>query len=347
MAQTSSLTLSQIRRLSFRALNKSGLNQVSSKVLANVITAAERDGCLSHGLFRVPGYCSALISGKIDGTTSPKAKSNGIAVAAFKNSAHFSALWYEAETLAREGIASLVFVNTKAFVAHSPGGKERVYGTNPMSFGFPRHTQKPSNKGTEWSTEPFVFDMASSATARGEIQIAQREGKKLPQGAAVDVSGNPTTDPTLALQGSQLPFGGHKGSVIALMIELLAAGSTGSPFAFETHRDDTKNDNTPTINGQMIVAMQPRLISGFIGESSDSFSELKNQTNQLDPYYRIEQLFQAILGNSDDANDSSVFNANDLRLPSYRRYKQRLQTEKNGFVEVQTELLHEIEVFAN
>merc|ERR1719482_1985514 len=103
-----------------------------------------------------------------------------------------------------------------------------------MSFAFPRA-----------SGPPLVFDQASSTMARGEIMIHEREGKVLPEGAAVDADGIPTTDPTAALAGAQLTFGGPKGSAIALMVELVAAGLTGSPFSFEAAAKSAEGNNGP------------------------------------------------------------------------------------------------------
>ena len=72
----------------------------------------------------------------------------------------------------------------------------------------------------------MVFDQASAAMARGEIMMAARDGHTLPAGVGVDKDGNPTTDPNGILEGGAiLPFGGHKGSAIAMMVELLAGDS--------------------------------------------------------------------------------------------------------------------------
>ena len=81
------------------------------------------------------------------------------------------------------------------------GGTKPLFGTNPMSFAWPR----PGGP-------PFCFDMATSASARGEIQIRMRDGRQLPEGWAIGPDGKPTTDPRQALLGAQLPFGGFKGS---------------------------------------------------------------------------------------------------------------------------------------
>ena len=75
-----------------------------------------------------------------------------------------------------------------------------MYGTNPMAFGFPRRAGEP----------PLIWDQASAFMARGDISLHEQQGLQLPVGAAVGPSGEPTTDPTAALQGAQLTFGGHK-----------------------------------------------------------------------------------------------------------------------------------------
>jgi LDH2 family malate/lactate/ureidoglycolate dehydrogenase len=71
----------------------------------------------------------------------------------------------------------------------------------------------------------------SSLTERASKYVAyrlsrgrreRRAGKLLPEGWAIDSTGQSTTDPIAALAGSLLPFGGHKGSALSTMIELLA-----------------------------------------------------------------------------------------------------------------------------
>ena len=97
-----------------------------------------------------------------------KARSQGIAALGITNSYHFAALWPETEALAEQGLAAFAFVTSSSFVAPA-GGTKPLFGTNPMSFAWPREG-KP----------PMVFDQASSASARGEIQIHQRDGKPIP-----------------------------------------------------------------------------------------------------------------------------------------------------------------------
>ena len=339
------LQLSDVKAICKNALAASGINPVATAAITEVVTAAERDGCHSHGLFRVPGYCQGILSGTVNGSALPKvsdvapgvvrvdagggysppailagrelaiskARENGISCLVIHNSVHFAALWWEVEALAREGIVSLAFVNSRSFVAHQPGGKRKLYGTNPMAFGFPRAAPKDDNQNdTDTPTsikDPLVWDQASSAMARGEIQLCQRDGRILPEGVAIDRDGQPTTSPEEALEGAQLPFGGHKGSLIAMMVELLAAGLTGSNFAFEAENDC---GNGPTNHGELIIMIDPLVTTGGDG------------------YIRhCEMLFENILEEE------------GTRLPSMRRYANRLKTPTEG-VSIPQSLYQEI-----
>src|SRR5690606_13009975 len=114
------------------------------------------------------------------------------------------------------------FTSSSPYVAPA-GGKRPFFGTNPMSFSWPRRNRPP-----------MVFDQASSMMARGEIQIAARDGHEVPPGAGIDAEGRATTDPRAILEGAQLAFGGYKGASIALMIDLLAGPLIGEVTSIET-----------------------------------------------------------------------------------------------------------------
>lgn len=220
-----------------------------------------------------------------------KAREQGIAALAITNSHHFAALWPEAERLADQGLVAFAFVTAKSYVAPS-GGIKPLYGTNPMAFAWPREGKLP-----------IVFDQASSASARGEIMIHERDGKPIPDGWAIDSQGRPTNNPTEALAGAQLPFGGYKGGSIALMVELLAGALIGDVFSFEATANDVK-DGGPPKRGEFMIAIDPtRCVSG-----GGSLSQLAH----------AETLFAEILGQE------------GTRLPSDRRYLARETTPKVG-----------------
>ncbi len=323
--EQSRLSLEEVHDLTTTTLTKLGASGDNAEAIADTITAAERDDCKSHGLFRLPGYCAGLRNGRIDGRAVPaihdlapavaqvdakggfaplalrvgrpalieKAQSQGIAALPVVNSHHFAALWYEVEAVAQEGLVAFAFVNSRSFVAPA-GGTKPLFGTNPLSFGWPR-------KGRP----PMVFDQASSAIARGEIQIHLRDGKSIPEGWAIDTDGNPTTDPAAALAGAQLPFGGYKGSAIALMVELMASGLPRSHFGYEAAAEDP-GDGGPSKGGELMLAMDP---SRFVADRDGGAS--------LD---HAEALFAQLLGQD------------GTRLPSDRRFAARKRTPTEGIV---------------
>ena len=69
---TVSLTLEKIFELAKKTLLANGCDDETASILANLIKNAERDGSLSHGLFRLPAYVSGLKSGKINGKGKPE-----------------------------------------------------------------------------------------------------------------------------------------------------------------------------------------------------------------------------------------------------------------------------------
>src|SRR5690606_32945026 len=128
---------------------------------------------------------------------------------------HSTALWPVVEEIAAHGLAALSMNPTHDWVAPA-GGVAGALGTNPLAFARPRP-----------DPPPYVFDFATSAGARAEIALHRQQGRALPPGWGLDAHGRPTTDPAAVLAGAMLPFGGHKGSALATMIELLAGPFIG------------------------------------------------------------------------------------------------------------------------
>ena len=265
-----------IHRAVAAALGRAGCDAANAEAVAAVVAAAERDGCASHGVFRLGGYLAALRSGKVDGAArpvssriapgvlrvdarggcaplaigaarealAPLARAQGLAAAAIVNAHHFSALWADVEPLAEAGLVALAMTSYMPALAPA-GARVPFFGTNPMAFAWPRA-----------GGVALVVDQASAAMARGEVMLAAREGRSLPPGTGIDAAGQPTTDPAAVLKGALLPFGGHKGSGIALMIELLAGALIGQPFSVEAAEADNK-DGGPPRGGILMLALDP------------------------------------------------------------------------------------------
>jgi len=312
--ETVSLKLDEIFDLAKKTLLANRCDDETASVLADLIKKAERDGSLSHGLFRLPAYVSGLKSGKINGKARPEikkisasvikvlgnnclapmvlnkslpeliktAKENGVAVLAINNSHHMAAMWPETEAVAEEGLVAFACTSYKPAVAPA-GAIKPLFGTNPISFAWPRPGKNP-----------VVFDMATASMAMGEVQVAKREGHKVPLGTGLTKDGKDTTDPgEIADGGVLLPFGGYKGSGIAMMVELLAGALVGDNFSFETAAKDN-NDGGPPSGGEFILAISPEKISG------------SGWDNHADEFFNKMKSFEGV------------------RLPGERRHKNRL-----------------------
>ncbi len=279
--QTEMISLADIYGLAEKVLISAGCNAENAAAISQTVMRAERDGSVSHGLFRVPGYVGSLRSGKVNGNAEPKitaemsciieadaqmgyaplalerglpviaeaASQHGVAIMKVINSFHFAALWPETEYLAERGLVGLACTAYKPSVAPA-GATEPFFGTNPISFAWPRPGQSP-----------VVYDMATATLAKGDVQIAARDGHDVPLGTGLGPDGQMTTDPAEILKGVLLPFGGYKGSAIALMVELLCSGLTGDYFSYEAEIHDIA-DGGPAKGGEFILAMSPKLIAG-------------------------------------------------------------------------------------
>ena len=293
------LSLADARALAVRALSANGCDQANAEAVADIMMVAERDICESHGLFRLPGYVTSLRNGKVDGKAAPvasliapsivrvdgkggfaplaiatgmpdlieQARTQGMAALALRNIYHFAALWPEIEMLTEASLVGMAFTAASPMVAPA-GGTKPFFGTNPMAFGFPRD-----------GAPPMVFDQASAAMARGDVMIHARDGHELPPGCGIDADGNPTTDPNKVLEGAQLPFGGYKGSGIAMMVELLTGGLMGDLFSYEAGEKDNA-DGGPPPGGELILAFDPARFGdadGWRAHAEGFFTELSSQ----------------------------------------------------------------------
>ncbi|MCE2945681.1 MAG: Ldh family oxidoreductase [bacterium] len=288
--------------------------------LAHNCASAERDGALSHGVFRMPSYVSTLHSGYVDAKAIPqiddvapsmlhvdarngfaqpalakvkeraldKVCTQGLCIVATHDSHHLGALWLDVEPFARQGLVALTFVNGISRVAPH-GGHRPFYGTNPMALAVPRH-----------HTDPLVFDQASSAMSYGEVKLAQDHGETVPPGIGIDQAAQPTVDPKAILEGGALlPFGKHKGSSISMMVELMAGALTGAAFSFQVDRRQHHGAQTSR-SGQLLCLIDPTRLVGA------GFPD------------RVEELVQGL-------HDSG-----QARLPGDRRYENRRRSHSVG-----------------
>ncbi|EXJ82705.1 hypothetical protein A1O3_06519 [Capronia epimyces CBS 606.96] len=149
-----------------------------------------------------------------------KAKTSGVAVVGANNFWYSGNLAYYAEQATRQDLVCILASNTLPLVAPE-GAVEARFGTNPICIGFP----------TSRVDRPVIWDIGTSNIMHAQMMRAQRLGIDLPEGAAYSKEGDLTTDPAAALEGALTVWGGHKGSGLAVMVQLLgmAAGSSAIP----------------------------------------------------------------------------------------------------------------------
>lgn len=315
------ISVDEVCALSLEVLLHAGLSPAQAEPVARTIAAGERDECPAHGLYRLPGCVETVQSPMFVRDAEPelmdvtavfsrsnakfgyslpafeqalpmldaKARSQGVALLAINHCFHFSALWFEVEQLTERGLAALIVTPSHSWVAPE-GGSKPLLGTNPIAFGWPRRQQSP-----------YVFDFATSATARGNIAVHELAGKSIPLGWGVDASGAPTTDPAAVLQGAMLTFGGHKGSALSTMIELIAGPLIGDMTSMASTAFDAGHRAAPS-HGELVIAFDPAVLGGAEDATNDA---------------RAEALFSALVDQG-------------ARLPSQRRYEARARSLHEG-----------------
>ena len=139
-----------------------------------------------------------------------KAKTTGIAIVGANNTWYTGLFTYYMEMAAREGLVAMAAGNGPAVVAPE-GAIDARLGTNPIAFGFPS------------DGDPVIWDIGTCAIMHGELLLHRRLGDELPAGVAQDKDGNPTRDPAAALAGAIKAWGGHKGSGLSIVVQMLGA----------------------------------------------------------------------------------------------------------------------------
>jgi LDH2 family malate/lactate/ureidoglycolate dehydrogenase len=166
--------------------------------------------------------------------TIAKAEALGIAVVGVTNSWMSGRSAYFVEMIANAGLVAIHTAASGGAVAPL-GGIKPVLGTNPIAFAI------PGEDG------PLILDMGTSAFMATELQLRVRLNQELPEGVAVDRDGNPTRDPAAAQAGALLPFGGHKGFGLGLVVQALGiVGGAGLVAGAE--------------DGYLFIAFRPELL---------------------------------------------------------------------------------------
>jgi LDH2 family malate/lactate/ureidoglycolate dehydrogenase len=238
-----------------------GMTEEDARLSASVLVDADLMGVDSHGIAHLAthgSYVSGLRSGRInprpqvrivresaatalvdgDGGFGPlvgyhamqtairKAKEAGSGTVAVRNSRHFGAAGYYALMAARADLIGMAMTNSGPWMIPT-FAKKRMIGTNPIAVAAPA--------GVE---QPFLCDFATSTVAMGKVEIAERDGRPVPEGWGLDEEGRPTTDiDTIRHKGGLTPLGGtpsgssYKGYALGMVVDLLCGILSGAGYS--------------------------------------------------------------------------------------------------------------------
>ena len=274
---------------------KHQLSKKHSEICANYLIKAELVNAPSHGLARLKMYCDRIKKKLINPKPKIKikkispsvsyvnaddsigfvaadiginqainnAKKTGIGLVAVKKSGHYGLSSFYAEQAVKKNL--MVFCFTNAPPALAPfGAKKSLFGTNPICFGVPT------------GKAPFILDASTSMINRGKIRRASKLGLKIPYGVALDKNGNITTNANKALQGTQMPIAGFKGSGLAWMVDILSGVLTGSSHGGKT-KDPFDDFTGPQNMGHLFLVINPRIFIGnnFLNEMKKNITRVK------------------------------------------------------------------------
>ena len=278
---TTTFSIGDTERLVAEAFQRADVGAAQAASVARALVAAEAAGQSGHGLRRVAAYAAQAKVKKVDGHARPHIEmtraatmrvdaaegfafpaldlaierspdivaETGVLAIAVRNSHHAGVLGLTVERFAEKGLVALMTANAPSAMA-AWGGTKGVFGTNPIAFAAPLP-----------GADPVVIDLSLSKIARGKVMAAKQKGVPIPEGWALDMDGNPTTDADAALAGTMVPVGDAKGAALALMVEMLSAGLTGANYAYEASSLFDDKGGPPKL-GQFMLVLDPKAIGG-------------------------------------------------------------------------------------
>lgn len=285
----------QLELLAYRLMRTGNLREEDARQIAGDLVTADMRGLSSHGISRIPMYLKRIDCGcvnpqpdirveqkglavlKVDGDDGMGflvahraveegirlCERTGIAMVGCTRSTHFGMAALYIKQAVEQGYVCMVYTNSSAALPVC-GGRTAFLGAAPFAAGMPGGYESPA----------FVLDMAMTVTARGKIRVAMINHEPIAEGLALDKEGRPTTDAKEAFEGICLPFGGAKGSALAMLMDMMAGMYTGSNYAGDVSSLYYRFDEPQNL-GHMIFIMRPDL---FVSE--DEYKK------RMDIYYK-------------------------------------------------------------
>lgn len=253
-------------------------------------------------LFDGNGTHAMLVMNLVTDTAIQKAKTSGISIVGNFNTAESTgAMGYYAHKIAREGLVGIAFASAPFQTTAPEGSTEALFCTNPMAYGIPT------------TTNPIILDMSTSAMAYYGLIEAKTANRPVPEGTGYDKEGKPSTNPADIMSGALKTFGGHKGSGLALVVQVLA-GALVQADSFNSNSDNA---------GDLVIAIDPEILT-----TKDAFTkEVTRITTRI-------------------KNAKKAQGVNEIFIPGEQSQRFNEETIKTGEVDIEGNLLAELKKVA-
>ncbi len=219
------------------------------KIVKETPVSALFDGNKTHAM---------IVMNKVVNTAIEKAKKVGVGIVGnFNTSESTGALGYYVNKIAEKGLIGIAYASAPFQTTAPFGSTQALFCTNPMAYGIPT------------AGDPIILDMTTSAMAYYGLIEAKMANKKVPEGIGYDKDGNPTEDPSEIMSGALKTFGGHRGSGLALIVQIFAAALV------QADSFNSGSDNA----GNLVMAIDPEILTSketFTKEVSSIIKRVKS-----------------------------------------------------------------------
>ena len=235
----------ELESFAVRLLEAAGFEPTDAALVAGLLVKADLRGYPSHGVSLISTYRNSVRGGRLNTTVRPrvsrerkliavidadefigqvaateamtlaiaKATEHGIGIVTLRNPGHLGRLADYVEMAADQGMIGMAFHYVQSDTVAPYGGLEGISGTNPIAFALPSKDR-----------QHIIVDFATSAISSFVLRLKARMGEEISEGVMLDAEGSATTDYRRYQgppRGALLPFGGHKGSALSLVAQLL------------------------------------------------------------------------------------------------------------------------------
>ncbi|MFS8130924.1 MAG: Ldh family oxidoreductase [Candidatus Dojkabacteria bacterium] len=259
------VSLTELDKVVSKAIKHYGYNRKEAEIIKNILMYAQLRGN-NQGIVKLIGAgipkrkeagkpiitkqtpVSVLLDGnkthamivmdRLADLAIKKARKSGMGIAGnFNTDESTGALGYYVNKIAKEGLIGVAFASAPFKTTAPYGSNEAMFCTNPLAYGIPIEE------------DPIVLDMTTSAMAYYGLIEAKTAGRKVPSDIGFDKDGNETTDPAEIMSGALKAFGDHKGSGLALVVQVLAG------VFVRADSFDNDSDNA----GNLVIAINPNI----------------------------------------------------------------------------------------